>query len=188
MKRTAVLLALLAAGWSDAHAAPPATNSAPAGRVLMIDPSSMPVAAGKATLIIGALERTNGVYMGDYRIKVVPYFLKNEKGRLAIVVSDESLAAVSQGKVAAITGTATTSGKGGRSRPIAATATPVDPDHGTLKLWFTADTRKMIFEPAYHFAANGTAAVPAPTTTNLTAGAQSRSPVSQPEVLAAATN
>jgi len=146
----------------------------------MIDPSSMPVAAGKATLIIGALQRTNGVYMGDYKIKVVPYFLKNEKGRLAIVVSDESLAAVNQGKVAAITGTATTSGKGGRTRPITATATPVDPDHGTLKLWFTAGTRQMIFEPAYHFAANGTAS------TNLTAGGQRRSPVSQPEVLAAA--
>ena len=98
----------------------------------------MPVAAGKATLIIGALQRTNGVYAGDYKIKVFPYFLKNEKGRLAIVVSDESLAEASQGKVVAITGTATTSGKSGKSRHIDATATPVDSNHGTLKLWFMA--------------------------------------------------
>jgi hypothetical protein len=28
-----------------------------------------------------------------------------------------------------------------------------------LKLWFTAGNRKMIFTPAYHFAANGTALV-----------------------------
>ena len=87
-----------------------------------------------------------------------PYFFKNEKGRLAIVVSDESLAEVNQGKVAAITGTATTSGKGGKSRPIEATATPADINHGTLKLWFTAGDRKMIFEPAYHFAGEGTVA------------------------------
>jgi hypothetical protein len=116
----------------------------------MIDPSSMPVAAGRATLIIGALQRTNGVYSGDYKIKVFPYFLKNEKGRLAIVISDESLAEAGQGKTVSITGTATTT-KTGKSRPITAIATPVNRDHGTLKLWFTAGTRKMTFEPAYHF-------------------------------------
>ena len=91
MKRIIVPLVLLATGWSAAHAAELSTNSAPANRILMIDSSSMPVAAGRATLIIGALQRTNGVYAGDYKLKVFPYFLKNEKGRLAIVVSDKSL-------------------------------------------------------------------------------------------------
>src|ERR1035438_6386185 len=144
MKRIFVLLTLLRAGWSAVFAAPGSTNSAAENRILLIDPSSMPVAAGTATLIIGALQRVNGVYTGDYKIKVFPYFLKNEKGRLAIVVSDKSLAAV-------------TSGKGGKSRPIEATATPVDNNRGKLKLWFTAGDRKMIFEPAYHFVGNGMA-------------------------------
>jgi hypothetical protein len=55
---------------------------------------------------------------------VFPYFLKNENGTLAIVVSDASLAEINRGRVTAITGftgTATTSGKGERSRPIGAT-------------------------------------------------------------------
>ena len=167
MKRIAVLLALLAAGWGYTHAAPVSTNSAPTSRILMIDPSSMPIATGKATLIIGALQRVDGVYTGDYKLKVFPYFLKNEKGRLAIVVSDESLAEINQGKVAAIIGTATTttSGKGGQTRHIDATATPADINRGTLKLWFTtAGNRKMIFEPAYHFAGTGTAGVVAQAT------------------------
>jgi hypothetical protein len=169
MKRIIVLL-LLATGWGAAPAAPASTNSAPANRVLMIDPSSMPVAAGKATLIIGPLQRTNGVYAGDYRLKVFPYFLKNEKGRLAIVVSDKSLAEASQGKVVAIIGTATTSGQDGRSRHIDATATPADSNGGRLKLWFTAGDRKMVFEPAYHFTGKETAAAPALTReTNLVA-------------------
>ena len=112
----------------------------------------MPVAAGQATLIIGPLQRTNGVYTGGYQIKVFPYFYKNEDGRLAIVVTDAALAAVARGKTADITGTATTSGPAGRARPIAATATPVNPGSGKLKLWFMAGDRKMIFEPAYHFA------------------------------------
>jgi len=153
------LLALLVAGWGNVQAAPGTGDSAPASRILLIDSSSMPVAAGKATLIIGPLQRTNGVYTGDYRLKVFPYFLKNEKGRLAIVVSDESLAKASQGKVVSITGTATTNGKNGKCRPIGAIATPVDRDHGTLKLWFTAGNRKMIFEPTYHFAGIETALV-----------------------------
>jgi len=130
----------------------------------MIDPSSMPIATGKATLIIGALQRVDGVYTGDYKLKVFPYFLKNEKGRLAIVVSDESLAEINRGKFAAIVGTATTSGKGGRTRHIDATATPADINRGTLKLWFMAGNRKMIFEPAYHFAGTGTAVVVAQAT------------------------
>ena len=159
MKRIIILLALLAAGWSAAHAAELSTNSAPANRILMIDSSSMPVAAGNATLTIGALQRADGVYTGNYKITVFPWFSKNEKGTLAIVVSDESLAEASQGKVVTITGTATTSGRGGETRHIDATATPVDINRGTLRLWFMAGNRKMIFEPAYHFAGNGTALV-----------------------------
>ena len=159
MKRIFILLALFAVAWGDAHAAPAPTNSDAAGRVLMIDSSSMPVDAGNATLIIGPLQRTNGIYTGDYKLKVFPWFLKNEKGRLAIVVSDESLAEAGRGKVVTIAGTATTSGKSGRTRAVAAIATPVNGDHGTLKLWFTAGTREMTFEPAYHFAGNEKAPV-----------------------------
>lgn len=160
MKQIIVLLVLLAAGRGYAQTAAASTNSTPANRILMIDVSSMPVAAGKATLTIGALQRVNGVYSGDYKIKVFPYFLKNEKGTLAIVVSDESLAKINQGKVVAIIGIATTSGAGGRSRHIDATATPADINRGTIKLWFTTTgNRKMVFAPAYHFAGNVTTLV-----------------------------
>ena len=152
MNRIIFLLALLAPLGSGSMAAPPVTNSASANRVLIIDPSSMPIAAGKATLTIGSLQRTNGIYSGDYKVSVTPYFFKNEKGRLAIAVSDESLTKASQGKIVAITGTATTSGDNGKARHIDATATPASTDHGKLKLWFMSGDRKMIFEPAYHFA------------------------------------
>ena len=160
MKRITVLLALLAVGWGAVHAAPASTNSAPANRVLMIDPSSMPVGVGRATLTVGALRRADGRYTGEYKLKVFPWFFKDEKGTLAIAVSDESLAEAGQGKVVTISGTATTSGKGGRTRLIEATATPADINHGMLMLSFTTVTnRKMIFKPAYHFAANGTTLV-----------------------------
>ena len=145
------MMVLLAVRAVAAPAAPAPASPLAAGRLLLIDPSSMPMAAGKATLIIGPLRRTNGVYAGNYKVKVFPYFYKSENGRLAITVSDDALAGVNLGRVTTITGLATTSGKSGLSRPIAATATPVDINHGRLKLWFTAGGRKMIFEPAYHF-------------------------------------
>jgi hypothetical protein len=130
-------------------------NSGTTNRILMIDPSSMPVGGGKATLTISPLQRADGVFTGDYQIRVFPYVFENENGRLAIVVSDASLAGIKQGKVVKIIGTATTIGKGGKSRHIDATATPLDNDRGTLKLWFMAGNRKMIFEPGYHLAENG---------------------------------
>ena len=144
----------------------------------------MPVAAGKATLTIGALERVGGVYIGDYRINVSPYFYKNEKGKLAITVSDKSLATINAGKTVAIIGTATTSGKGGATRHIDATATPVNIDHGKLKLWFMSGDRKMTFEPAYHFAEKQTPAALAQT--NMNSLSKRRVATSQGEALEAA--
>ena len=139
----------------------------------------MPVVGGHATLTIGSLQRMDGVYSGDYKLSVSPYFFKSEKGRLAIIVSDESLARAAEGKVVEIVGTATANGKGGKSRQIDATATPADINRGQLKLWFMADGRKMIFEPAYHFAGKETASVLAPAVeTNLAASLNSRPPVS----------
>jgi hypothetical protein len=152
MRQITLLLALLVVGWSPALAAPASTNFLAANRALLIDRSSMRVEAGKATLTIGPLERTNGVYTGDYKLTVFPWFSNNEKGTLAILVSDESLAEANRGKVVTITGTATA--KSGNCWPIVAIATPVDKDHGTLKLWFMAGSRKMIFTPAYHFGAS----------------------------------
>jgi hypothetical protein len=168
IKLQLALLTILTAGLGDLHAAPGSTD-----RVLVVDPSSMPMAGGTVVLTIGELRRADGVYSGDYKIKVFPYFFKNEKGKLAITVSDESLAKINRGKIAAIIGTATTSGQGGISRHIDATATPADINHGTIKLWFMAGDRKMIFEPAYHFSGKETTAIPLP--------------VSSGEALAAAT-
>jgi hypothetical protein len=144
-------LALSALGGGGARAAPVPAGPGVADRILIIDPSSMSVAAGQATLSISGLRRAHGVYSGDYKMKVFPYFLKSEKGRLAISVSDAALATVNQGQVSTLTGTATTTGKTARTRPVTATVTPVDRNHGTLRLWFTAGGRKMVFEPAYHF-------------------------------------
>ena len=50
-------------------------------RKLFIDPSSTSVALrGKASLIVSPLAHRDGNYVGDYQLKVRPYFFKSEKG------------------------------------------------------------------------------------------------------------
>ena len=148
MKQWIALLALLASPvWVSA--AEPSTD--PINRVLIIDRSTTAVSGGKATLSIGPLQRAAEIYAGDYQMKVSPYFFKGEKGKLAIVVSGESLAKVTKGIAAEITGTATTNGKDGKTRRIDATAIPADNNHGALKLWFVSGDRKMVFNTSYHF-------------------------------------
>jgi hypothetical protein len=176
MKRIILILAVIATTWTAA-----ATNSVATNRVLIINPSSTPVAAGRATLTIGALQRTGDIYGGSYQMKVSPYFFKSEKGKLSIVVPEAALALIRQGKVATVIGTATTSGADGEARHIDAIATPANQDRGTLKLWFMSGDRKMIFEPAYHFAeAAAPAAAPKKTTRTRTV------PISHREALEAA--
>ena len=150
MKQMIILLALLAAVSRLAVAAPSATNSPAAGRVLLLETSTMRMPTAKATLIVGPLTLVNGAYVGDYRVKVFPYFFKNEKGRLEITVPDAPLTAFYQGRAVTISGTATTT-KSGKSRPVEIAVTPADLDHGTVNLWFMAGSQKMTFEPAYHF-------------------------------------
>ena len=145
----AVILGALAIGIVAEEAV---IRSAPRDRVLMIEKSSMKIAGGKATLIIGPLRRTNDIFGGTFQMKVVPYFFKSDKGMLAITITPECFAKASKGLKVDITGTATTTGKNGVVRPINALATPADDNHGALKLWFEVDERKMVFETSYRFA------------------------------------
>jgi hypothetical protein len=160
MPKTILCLLLLASSWGAAQAAPPQTNSA--GRVLILENSTMPLTTAKATLIIGPLTHTNSLYVGDFKVTVFPYFFKSDRGRLAINVPDKALAAVNQGKTVTVTGTSTST-KNSIIRHIEITATPKDCDHGTISLWFMVGDQKMIFTPAYHFADKAMASAIAPT-------------------------
>ena len=150
--RFGVLVVLFCWWAANDFADEPARLTASTRQTLAIDRSSMKVAGGKATLIIGSLRRTNDIFGGEFQMKVVPYFFKNDQGVLAITITDEMIAKASKGMAVDITGTATTkAGKNEVVRDINAVATPVDGEHGALKIWFTTDERKMVFETKYRF-------------------------------------
>ena len=110
------------------------------------------VAGGKATLTVSPLRRIKDVFEGEFDMKVTPYFFKNDKGKLAIVAPDEAIAKLTSGAPVDITGTATTkSGKDFVVRHINAEATPVDAQHGLLKVWLKVDERELVFQTKYWF-------------------------------------
>jgi hypothetical protein len=114
---TVVFLALFAAHSSSAQAAQPPKMSARIIGGFFIDPSSTSIRGGKANLIVGALRRDAGTYIGDYQLKVSPYFFMSEKGTLSMIVSDESLRKLTQGIPVSVTGQATTK-KSGKTRAV----------------------------------------------------------------------
>ena len=166
--KTILLLLLLVSAARAAEALPTDTNAA--SRVLILDNSVMPLSTAKATLIVGPLTFTNGLYVGDFKVKVFPYFFKSDWGRLVINAPAAAQAALEAGKVVSVTGTST-SLKKGTVRHIEITATPIDHNHGNVSLWFMVGTTKMIFTPTYHFAGK-TAATANSTRANILAADQ----------------
>jgi len=138
--------------WMSTLGDVPQTNGISTNRVLRVDRCSTTVAGARATLNVGVLRRTGDVYEGDYEMKVWPYFFKSEKGKLAIVVTDENIANADKGLTVDIMGTATTNEKNARARRIDAKATPLEHNRGALKLWFFADKNKLIFDTSYSLA------------------------------------
>ena len=127
------------------------TNVVSTNDLLIIDRCFSSVAGGKCTLSIGPLRAAGDLYCGDYATKVSPYFFKNEDGKLAIVITRHDIEKACAGHTVEITGTATETGKGRKSRRIDATATPLDARQGTLRLHFLAADREMVFNTRYKF-------------------------------------
>src|ERR1043166_2844748 len=57
------------------------TSGAPAAQ-FFIAPCSTSITGGKASLVIGSLQGNAETYVGNYDLKVFPYFFMNETGSL----------------------------------------------------------------------------------------------------------
>jgi hypothetical protein len=125
-------------------------TSDPVTRKLFIDPSSTSVALGKASLIVSPLTHRDGNYVGDYQLKVRPYFFKSEKGTLLLVASDNSLRKLQAGKAINFTGKAVTR-KDGKTHVVLGKATPSSGDRGSVTFSIITENGKMVFNTSYHF-------------------------------------
>ncbi len=115
---------------------------------LYIAPSSSKLAGGTAKLDAGPLRRDGSAYVGGYEIKVIPYFFKNETGRLFIHVPTEAFDHMVDGLPTSFTGRATTS-RTGQTRKVTARATPSANDHGDLTFTVATDNGPLVFNTSY---------------------------------------
>ena len=106
-------------------------TSNPVTRKLFIDPSSTSVRLGKATLIVGPLTRRGGNYIGDYQLKVRPYFFKSETGTLVLGASEDFVRRLQSGRAIDFTGKALTR-EDGTTHVVLGRATPLSGDRGTV--------------------------------------------------------
>ena len=97
------------------------------------------------------LTRDGGSYVGNYQIKVAPYFFKNEKGRLSMTISDASLSKLTTNTPVEFSGKATTSGSN-KSRPIKVKAVPTTKQGGALVISVLTENGALVFDTAYRFA------------------------------------
>jgi len=123
-------------------------------RKLFIDPSSTSVALrGKASLTVSPLTHRAGNYVGDYQLKVRPYFFKSEKGSLLLAAPDDSVRKLQTGKAIDFTGKAVTR-KDGRIHVVLGRAIPSSADRGSVTFSIiTDDDGKLVFNTSYHFEA-----------------------------------
>ena len=126
-------------------------TSNPVTRKLFIDPSSTSVRLGKATLIVSPLTRRGGNYIGDYQLKVRPYFFKSETGSLVLGASEDFVRRLQSGRVTDFTGKAVTR-EDGTTHVVLGRATPLSGDRGTVTFSIvTEKNAKIIFKTSYHF-------------------------------------
>jgi hypothetical protein len=120
-------------------------------RKLFINPSSTSVAlGGKASLIVSPLTHRNGNYVGDYQLKVRPYFFKSEKGSLFLPASDDAVRKLQAGTAINFTGKAVTH-EDGRVHIVLGRVTPSSTDRGSVTFSIITDDGKMVFNTSYHF-------------------------------------
>ena len=129
-----------------------AGTSSAGTRKLFIGPSSASVALGKASLIVSPLAHRDGNYVGDYQLKVKPYFFKSEKGSLLLAASDDAVRKLQAGTAINFTGQAVTH-KDGRTHIVLGRATPSSRDRGSVTFSIVTDDARIVFNTSYHFPA-----------------------------------
>jgi len=150
----AVFVFLLFGVTSVIHAEGPNSTAATSNAgtpKLLIDPSFTSVALrGKASLIVSPLTHRGGNYLGDYQLKVKPYFFKSEKGSLLLAASDDAVRKLQAGTPINFTGKAVTH-KDGRTHIVLGRATPSSGDCGSVTFSIITDDAKIVFNTSYHF-------------------------------------
>ncbi len=126
------------------------TKILPLGRRLFVDACSASIPFGRVSLVVSPLRYTGKTCVGSYRLKVFPYFLKNEKGNLVLYASDGLIKTLMSGSSVGLVGKATNS-KNGKVKAIVGKATPETNQKGKVTFSINSEFGPVVFTTTYHF-------------------------------------
>ncbi len=116
-----------------------------------IAPTKTSVYVGTVTMTMPTFVRKNGVYQAPYSARVFPFFFYNEKGRLLVEISDDTLRKLERGEAIEFKGRGVRDD--GVERRVEGKATPVDATSGKIKVRvFVSKRLELIFNTTYRFA------------------------------------
>ena len=101
-------------------------------------------------MIVSPLMHRNGNYVGDYKLKVRPYYFKSEKGSLLLAASDDAVRKLQAGIAIDFSGKAVTY-EDGRTHIVLGRVTPSSADRGSVTFSIITDDGKIVFKTSYHF-------------------------------------
>jgi hypothetical protein len=148
MFRHLLVAGLFAAGLAIAAAA----AESPISRFDRVDiaPTKTSIYIGSISMTMPTFVRKDGTYSAAYTAKVFPYFFYNEKGTLAIDLSDEKLRQLERGEPIEFEGRGVSTD--GEPRRVAGRAVPTDADSGKIKVRvFVSKKIQLIFNTTYRF-------------------------------------
>jgi hypothetical protein len=116
-----------------------------------VEPAETSIYIGSVSLTMPAFVREGGFFSATYAARVFPFFFYNEKGRIWIDYSEESLRRLEQGETVSFTGHARNDS--GEERRIEGRAQPVDASSGKIKVRiFVSKHIELIFNTTYRLA------------------------------------
>jgi hypothetical protein len=134
----------------DAQSPTPGGKSEPTAPKLFIDQSASSVSFGKAYLTVEPLIHKGELYVGDYKLSVVPYFTMSEKGVLELDASNDVMRKILAGNPTAFTGKASNN-KQGKPKIVTGEITPTAKTQGSVTFSVQTDNGPMLFNTSYHF-------------------------------------
>ncbi len=140
---------LLASGSAHGQPSlPPAAKPATAQSRMFVTPSSTKVSLGKVALSVSPLGKQGAYYVGTYRLRVTPYFFKNETGTLTLGNGEDLFGKLAAGTTVPFTGKAT-SGKDGMVKAVNGSATPSGKGQGAVSFTVVTENGPMTFNTSY---------------------------------------
>ena len=120
--------------------------------VVAIRPATTTVFMANVSMAMPPFVRKGGLYLSTYTVKVFPYFLFNEKGRIWIQVSEADLRRVARGEPIDFVGKAVSDS--GAVRRVEGRASPNGPFTGTIRVKVVV-SRRIVLSYATSYSLEG---------------------------------